>query len=109
MALILKIHGYYYLPTGKKLFLDISEILNKRYSTGSIKDLYLIIIDIFNRYKAILLTDPPFYVDNNIAHTDNVRKFRLDNKSSIAKTIYIYEKGKLKVLHLILIVMRIKL
>lgn len=95
MALILKIHGYYYLPTGKKLFLDISEILNKRYSTGSIKDLDLIIIDIFNRYKAILLTDPPFNVDNNIAHTDNVRKFRLDNKSSIAKTIYIYEKGKL--------------
>lgn len=30
IALVLKIHGYYYLPEGKKLFLDISDILNKR-------------------------------------------------------------------------------
>jgi len=32
MALILKIHGYYYFKEGKILFLDISYILNKSYS-----------------------------------------------------------------------------
>ena len=30
IALMLKIHGYYYLPEGKKLFLGISIVLNKR-------------------------------------------------------------------------------
>ena len=59
IALLLKIHGYYYLPEGKKLFLDVSDILNKRYSTGSIENLDKKIEDIFNRYQAILLTDPP--------------------------------------------------
>ncbi len=35
MALLLKIYGYYYTIEGKNLFLDISEIINKRYSTNS--------------------------------------------------------------------------
>lgn len=30
IALLLKIHGYYFVPEGKKLFLDISDILNKK-------------------------------------------------------------------------------
>ena len=34
MALLLKIYGYYFTTEGKNLFLDISEILNKRYSTA---------------------------------------------------------------------------
>jgi|SRR5690606_3287218 len=51
--------------------------------------------DIFNRYQAILLTDPPFTIKDNIPHVDNVRKFRLENKSDLPKTIYIYENGKL--------------
>lgn len=34
LALLLKIHGYYYLPEGKNLFLEISDIINKRYTTG---------------------------------------------------------------------------
>ena len=39
IALNLKIHGYYYLPEGKTLFLEISDILNKRYSTGPNKNI----------------------------------------------------------------------
>lgn len=35
MALLLKIHGYYYTVEGKNLFLDISEIINKRYTTNN--------------------------------------------------------------------------
>jgi len=95
MALMLKIHGYYYLPEGKKLFLDISNVLNKRYSTGSIDNLDAIIADIFNRYEAILLINPPFSIEDNIPHVDNVRRFRLENKSDLPKTIYIYENDKL--------------
>jgi hypothetical protein len=95
IALILKIHGYYYLPEGKTLFLDVSNILNKRYSTGSLKDIDSIIADIFNRYQAILLIKPPFNVEDYIPHVDNVRKFRLENKFYLPKTIYIYENGKL--------------
>ena len=37
LALILKIYGYYFLPESKKLFMDISDIINKRYSTTSIR------------------------------------------------------------------------
>lgn len=95
MALLLKIQGYYYLPEGKKFFLDISDILNKRYRTGSIENLNEKLEDIFNRYKAILLIDTPFTIKDNIPHVDNVRKFILENKSDKPKTIYIYENGKL--------------
>ena len=96
IALILKIYGYYYLPEGKTLFLDISDVLNKRYSTGSLKDIESNLNDIFNRYQAILLKKPPFNIEDFIAHVDNVRNFRLENKTdSGPKTIYIYENGKL--------------
>lgn len=91
MALLLKIQGYYYLPEGKKLFLYISDVLNKRYSTGSIKNIDGKLEDIFNRFQSILLVEPPFKVGDNIPHVDNVRKFRLDNKSILPKTIYIYD------------------
>src|SRR5690606_17333987 len=86
MALLLKIQGYYYLPEGKKLFLDISDILNKRYSTGSIENLDTKLVDIINRYQAILLINPPFNIEDNIPHVDSVKKFRLENKSDLPKT-----------------------
>jgi hypothetical protein len=95
MALILKIHGYYYLPEGKTLFIDISNILNKRYSTGSIKNIDSIIENISNKYQQILSKKWRFFVENCIPHIENVRNFRLENKSDISKTIYIYENGKL--------------
>ena len=72
-----------------------SDILNKRYSTGSIENLDEKIEDIFNRFQVILTIDPPFIVKDNIPHVDNVRKFRSENKSDLPKTIYIYENDKL--------------
>lgn len=39
---------------GGKLFLDISDILNKRYSTGPIQNVDGIITNIFERYQDIL-------------------------------------------------------
>ena len=95
IALILKINGYYYLPEGKTLFLEVSDILNKRYSTGPNKNIDSKIELIFQKYQALLLIKPPFKVDELIPHVDKVRKFRLENKSDAPKTIYIYENGNL--------------
>ncbi len=93
----MKIHGYYYLPEGKKLFLDISDIINKRYSTRSTRNTNEIITDIIERFKIILEKDSPFDVQANIPHVDNARKFRMANKSENPKTVYIYtSKGMVK-------------
>lgn len=54
VALLLKIKGYYYLPEGKKLFLDISDILNKRYSTNNTGDINEIIDEILKNLRPFL-------------------------------------------------------
>lgn len=74
-----------------KLFLDIPDVLNKRYSTGYINNLDSLILDIFIRYETILSTDSPFNVKNNIPHVDNVIKFIMENKSDVSKAIYIWK------------------
>jgi hypothetical protein len=93
--LLLKIQGYYLLPEGKRLFLDISEILNKRYSTGPIQNVDGIIADVFERYEKMLLKDPPFDVNSNTPHLNNVREYTRLNKPKIPQTVYIYENGNL--------------
>lgn len=90
LALLLKIHGYFFLPEGKKLFLDISDIINKRYTIGFIGETDKIIEEIFERYKTILEKNPPFDVKANIPHVDNVRAFSIKNKSENPKRVYIY-------------------
>jgi hypothetical protein len=97
VALLLKIKGYYYLPEGKTLFLDISDILNKRYSTNTTKNISEIIDNIFKRSQTIFEKDPPFDVKSNIPHSDNVRKFSIQNRSDNPKVVYIYtNKGMVK-------------
>lgn len=100
MALLLKIYGYYYTIEGKNLFLDISEILNKRYSTKSptsstIDETNSIINNIIERFNDIMLKDSPFNVKLNIPHVDNVHKYSIANKSEKPKMVYIYEGNKL--------------
>lgn len=90
LALLLKIKGYYYLPEGKTLFLDISDILNKRYSTNTTKNISEIMDNIFKRSQIIFEKDPPFGVKSNIPHSDNVRKFSIQNRSDNPKVVYIY-------------------
>ena len=90
VALLLKIKGYYYLPEGKTLFLDISDILNKRYSTNTTKNISEIMDNIFKRSQIIFEKDPPFDVKSNIPHSDNVRKFSIQNRSDNPKVVYIY-------------------
>lgn len=92
VALLLKIQGYYYLPEGKKLFLDISDIINKRYSTNTTGSISEIIDDILKRSQIIFEKDPLFDVKSNTPHSDNVRKFSIKNRSDNPKVVYIYTK-----------------
>jgi len=93
VALLLKIHGYYFLTEGKKLFLDISEVINKRYSTTSTDNIDYVITNIFNRSKSILSKDPIFDVKSNKSHIDNVREYYRSNKSE--NIVYIYKDKQL--------------
>ena len=96
MALLLKIYGYYYTKQGKNLFLDISEILNKRYSTNScISDINHVIGNITERFNDIIQKDSPFNVKLNIPHTENVRKYSIANRSANPNIVYIYDEDKL--------------
>jgi len=90
-ALLLRIQGYYFLPSGKRLFLKISDTINKRYSTRSSSNIDGIIIEIFEQYQTILAKNPPFDVRANIPHTDNVRKLSITNRSEKPITVYVYE------------------
>lgn len=91
IALLLKIHGYYFLPEGKKLFLNISDTINKRYTTTSTRMIDEIITEILDKYQSILAKDPPIDVQANIPHIDNVRKLSLINRSEKPITVYVYE------------------
>lgn len=91
LALLLKINGYYYLTEGKKLFLDISDVLNKRYSTGNnLVDVNKAIENIYERFDNISKTKPLFNVKLFIPHVDNALKFRIANKSDKPRIVYIY-------------------
>jgi len=91
LALLLKINGYYYLTEGKKLFLDISDVLNKRYSTdNNTVDIPKAIENIYERFQNISKTEPPFSVKLFKPHVDNALKFRLANKSDKPRIVYIY-------------------
>ena len=94
IALLLKIHGYYFLPEGKKLFINISDIINKRYSTST-RDADEIVREIFERSQAIFAKDPPFDVKANIPHAENVRKLSIANRSVNPIIVYIYENNNM--------------
>ena len=73
MALILKIRGYYYILEGKNLFLDISGILNKRYSTTvSTHNANEIINNISKKFEDIIKKDSPFDIKLDLPHTENL-------------------------------------
>lgn len=97
MALLIKIYGYYYTTEGKNLFLNISEILNKRYSTNSltVSDINNIINNITERFNNIMQKDFLFDVKLNIPHTENVRRYSIANKSLNPKIVYIYNGNEM--------------
>lgn len=57
------------------MFLDISDVLNKRYSTSKnnlTKDINKAIENIFERFKNISKTEPPFNIKLFNPYIDNV-------------------------------------
>jgi hypothetical protein len=70
--------------------LDISDIINKRYSTNTTGDISVITDEILKRSETIFEKDSPFDVESNIPHSDNVRKFSIKNRSDNPKVVYIY-------------------
>lgn len=91
LALLLKIKGYYYLTEGKSLFLDIADIINKRYSTSDKStNIDKVIGDLFERFNDISKIESPFNVEHFNPHVDNALKFRMANKSNKPRIVYIY-------------------
>ena len=72
--------------------MDISDIINKRYSTNTTGSISEIIDDILKRSQIIFEKDPLFDVKSNTPHSDNVRKFSIINRSDNPKVVYIYTK-----------------
>jgi hypothetical protein len=96
LALLLKINGYYYQTEGKNLFLDISSVLNKRYSTdNNSADTDKVIENIYESFDNISKTVPPFNVKLFIPHVKNALDFRIANKSDKPRIVFIYTKDGL--------------
>lgn len=98
IALLLHKKGYYYLPEGRQLFTDISNIINKcRYSTTTnIENTNVIVDDIFKRSLEIFATNPPFDVSSGMSHMELAKKFTISKggRSGFAVHIYDLELGK---------------
>lgn len=100
IALILKIHGYYYLPAfapacagagqgeGKKIALQISSSTNKnRYSTSDNK----IKLPNIETIKNLFDQTPPFDVNSELSHLNKVKEFTIAKGGRKGFKVYIYE------------------
>jgi len=80
--------GYYYLPSGKKLALQISSATNKfRYTTSDNKIELPDIESIENLFNQ----DPPFDITNESSHFYKVRELIIAKWGRKGFTVYIYE------------------
>jgi len=71
--------------------LDISDVLNKRYSTSNNSlDINKAIENIYERYENISKLEPVFNVKLFIPHASNALNFRIANKSDKPRVVYIY-------------------
>ena len=80
--------GYYYLPEGKKIALQISSTTNKfRYTTNDNK------IELANTESIINLFDqnPPFDNSSKLSHFDKVRELTIAKGGRKGFSVYIYE------------------
>nr|YP_010218641.1 hypothetical protein LK370_mgp182 [Morchella brunnea]UBU98504.1 hypothetical protein [Morchella brunnea] len=72
IALLLHKKGYYYLPEGRQLFVDISNNINKfRYSTTPKTDEKSVTLtEILKRSDDIFETNPPFDINSGKSHME---------------------------------------
>lgn len=89
MVIIHKL-GYYYLPEGKKIALQISSATNKyRYTTNN--SLSKIELPSVDSIMKLLDQIPPFDISSNRSHFELIREFTIAKGGRKGFTVYIYE------------------
>lgn len=90
ISVIMHKYGYYYLPEGKKLALQISLATNKfRYTNSVANDIVLPSEDsIFQ----LLALPAPFDISKGLTHLELVREFIINKGGRKGFTVYIYNK-----------------
>ena len=90
MVIIHKL-GYYYLPSGKKIALDISSATNKyRYTTNNSNKVELPNCELISN---LLAQTPPFDISSG-SHSELVRKFTIAKGGRKGFVVYIYESSE---------------
>jgi hypothetical protein len=89
--------GYYFLPEGRQLFLDISNIINKkRYTTSKfLINLDKTIDNIIDRSEIIFSKNPPFDINSGKTHTELAQDFRREKRKLSPNIVYVYKNNKL--------------
>lgn len=91
ISVVMHKFGYYYLPEGKKIALQISSGTNKyRYSTNDLNKTELPSVDSISRLFA---KTPPFDVISGRSHFDLVREFTISKGGRKGFTVYVYVSG----------------
>ena len=88
----MKIHkfGYYYLPEGKKIALQISSATNKyRYTTSIAQKIELPSADSISKLFAL---PAPFDIASGLSHFDLVRKHTISKGGRKGFIVHIYDR-----------------
>lgn len=90
ISVIMHKYGYYYLPEGKKLALQISSATNKfRYTNSAANNIELPNEDSISKLLAL---PAPFDISRGLAHRGLVREFIINKGGRKGFTVYIYDK-----------------
>ena len=88
ISVVMHKFGYYYLPEGKRIALQISSATNKyRYSSNSLNKKEL---PCDNSISKLFAQTPPFDVYSNRSHFDLVREFTISKGGRKGFIVYIY-------------------
>jgi len=83
--------GYYYLPEGKKMALQISSGTNKyRYTSAKIENKIGLPSD--DSISKLLALAPPLDVTSNLTHFDLVRQLTINKGGRNGFIVYIYDR-----------------
>lgn len=91
ISVIIHKFGYYYLPEGKKIALQISSGTNKfRYTTNTGNNIELPSDDSISKFLA---QPAPFDISRGLTHFEYVREFTIKKGGRKGFTVYIYNLG----------------
>jgi hypothetical protein len=93
ISVLLHKFGYYYLPEGKKIALQISTGTNKyRYSTNDLKK-DKVTLPSADSISKLLAPTPPFDISSDRGHLELVKEFTVSKGGHKGFTVYVYECG----------------